>query len=134
MGARADMGIIGLIGMGEHAVGQRRVDRRGDEIRAGNLGLIAAAQGADIFDRRLPRPEARARNHGRQGVDQMVPGLGHDLRRQLLPKGGGDVAAKLARDPRPFGLTSAHPVLPLQARPCHARRAVKGRSRLCASR
>ncbi len=110
MGARADMGIIGLIGMGEHAVGQRRVDRRGDEIRAGDLRLTTAAQRADIFDRYFPRPEARARDHGRQGVDQMVPGLSHDLPRQLLPKGAGDIAAKLARNPRPVRLSSAHGV------------------------
>ena len=45
------IGVVGLVGMGQHPVGQRRVRGRGHQARAQDAGLARAAEGAHVIDR-----------------------------------------------------------------------------------
>ena len=100
MTARGKVGIVGLIGVGRHGVGQRRVARRRHDIAADDHRFLRAAEAADIFGGDLARPQCRARDDGRQCIEKMEPGLRSHLRRQRPVPGGGDIAGERA-DHRP---------------------------------
>jgi hypothetical protein len=99
--------IVGLVGMGAHAARHRGVDRGGDEPRPGTDGLLAAAEPLDIADRLSAGKEHRARDHGGQGIDQVVLGLvGH--RRGQQPRRARDRAGEREHLARQAG----HPPTP----------------------
>jgi hypothetical protein len=70
--------IVGLVGMGAHGVGERRIDRRAAEIRPDDGALRFAAESRDIAHGHLARRHARARNHRAEGVENAVLAGQHD--------------------------------------------------------
>ena len=103
MRERRRVRIVGLVGVSQHAVGQRRVFRRGHKLAADDHRLLGAAQRLDVRNRRAPRWQTRTGDHGRHGVEHMVLGaLDHFFGHGLF---GGlrDVSRKPQHYGRDFG-------------------------------
>ncbi len=92
MGLGHRLEIVGLVRVGAHGVGERRVHRGGPEAGGDDPRLIGAAEGPDIGQRHLARPHPGARDHGGQGIEDPVLAGDQDLRGQVLPPGGRHVA------------------------------------------
>ena len=105
--------IIGLIGVTQHAVGERRSGGGGDDAAAGDYGLCFAAQRFGIRDGFAARQQARTGHHRRQGVEHMVFGFFQHFGRQRFARGGRDIGADLLHDRGDFGFRFAlHGVCP----------------------
>ena len=98
MEAAAGVRIVGLVGVRAHAVGERRIDRRGDDPAAHHRGLPAAALRAHIRDRPSPGRQPRARHHGGERIQEVALRLLRDLLGQRLRQRRRDVFAELAGD------------------------------------
>ena len=114
VGERRRMRVVGLVGMGQHAIGQRRVDRRGDDRGADHAGFWLAAERIHERDRALARQQPRAGHHRGQRVEQVMLGLLHHRGWQCLARRGGEVGSQRGhhrRDHRtllPFCTCAAH--------------------------
>ncbi len=97
MKAAAQMGIVGLVAVGRHAVGKGRVDGGCQDAGAdhGRLGL--AAEAVHIACRHFAGLEPRARHHCRDGVEGMQLGLGDDVGRHVAVEGLGHIFAERRR-------------------------------------
>ena len=85
MGLGDRLEIIGLIGMGAHRVGKRRVDRRGAQIGADNRGLLGAAEPSHVDHGLDARMHPRTGNHRAEGVENaMLAFHEHRLRQRLI--------------------------------------------------
>ena len=81
---RADgIGVVGLIGMRRHRVGERRVDGRGHDAGADHHRLGLAAEAVDIACGELAGLEARAGHDRGERVEHMQLGAGDDVGRQF---------------------------------------------------
>jgi hypothetical protein len=56
------------------------------------------AERFDVGDSGFPGEQARSRNHGGEGVDQMEPGAGRDFPGQRLANCARDIGAQLCGD------------------------------------
>ena len=86
--------IVGLVGMRQHAVGERRFDRRRGERCAGDRRCPLRSIGANVALRRLAGRQFRPGDHRRQGVEEMVLGLLGDLGRQRAGSGSAHIGAE----------------------------------------
>ena len=77
MGHRARMRVVSLVGMGRHRVGERGIDGAGQERRAYHRRLLGAAEVADIAAAKLAGLECGPRDHGGDGVEDVVLGPLH---------------------------------------------------------
>ena len=74
--------IVGFVGVAEHPVGERGVDRRRSDVGREDGRLRHAALSAHVLDRHLAGLEAGPRHHRRQRVEDAMLGFAHDLGRQ----------------------------------------------------
>ena len=86
--------IVGLVGMGAHRIGQRRVDCCGPEVGADHGSLRVAAKRANVFQRHLARLHPRARHHRTERVENPVLAFAQHLFGQLLIACGDHVAGE----------------------------------------
>ena len=101
MGLGDGLEVVGLVGVAEHAVGERRIDRSGPEVRRDDRGFLDAAQAAHIAQRHLARPHARARHHRAERVEDAVLALSEHVGRKragarldhVAREASGDVGA-----------------------------------------
>jgi hypothetical protein len=100
MYARGPVGIVGLVGVREHAVRKRRVDGRGDDAAADDLRLRFAALLLDVAQREDAGLERGPGHHGCNRVEDMVLRLRHHGRRNRLRSGVGHVADQIGSDAR----------------------------------
>ena len=98
MAQRRRVRIVGLVGVTEHAVGERSIDRGGHETAADDRRLFRAAERLDVRNRFFAGQEPRARDHRRQRVEHVVLGLLGDLFGQGFFRGRGDIGADLLHD------------------------------------
>jgi len=96
MGLGDRLEIVGLIGMPEHAVDERRVDGRRPQIGRQDRRFRRASLRSGERDRHLAGLQPRARDHRRDRVEDAVPRLADDLWRQLLLTRGRHVARDAA--------------------------------------
>ncbi len=68
MGQRRRVRVVGLVSMGEHAVGQGGVHRARDELAAHHAGFFGAAERFDVSDRFFPGQKPRAGDHRRDRI------------------------------------------------------------------
>ena len=87
-GMQLAVGIIGLIGVGRHAVGEGGEDRRGSEIGSQHRALFLAALRARVLQPELPRLKSRARNDGGERVENMALAFLNHFSRQFHPPRG----------------------------------------------
>ncbi len=122
MEAARGVGIVALVGMRADAVGERRVERAGQQAAAGHGRLAPAALAAHPGERPAAGQQARARDHRGQRVEQVLPGLlGHVLGQGLRQR-ARDVLAERARDRRDpvcrrRGICHSSPPVALEADP-----------------
>jgi len=91
---RQVVSIVGLVGMRVHAVGQRRIDRRGHDAAADHAGFGRASLRRRKLDRPAARQQSRARHDRRQRVEQMVFRALDDRRRQRTARRLREVGAQ----------------------------------------
>ena len=77
------IGVVGLVGMGRHGIGQRRIDGGGHDAGADHHRLRLAADAVHIAGGEISRLEARAGHHRAQSVEHMQLAPRHHLGRQL---------------------------------------------------
>ncbi len=80
MAEASGMGVVGFIGVGGDAARERRIGCGGPHIAAGDERLARTAFGPHVIDGEAARLQPRARQHGGQGVEDMMPDLFRHLR------------------------------------------------------
>ena len=75
MRQRRGMGIVGLVGMRQHTVRKRRLDRTREQAAADHRRDARAAISFHKTDRGLAGQKGHARDHGCDGVEHMVLAL-----------------------------------------------------------
>ena len=117
MRLRRRMRVIGLVGVGEHAVRQRGIGGSGDDRAADHAGLADATERLYIRDRLLSRRKARSGDHRRNRVEQVMLGLLRHRRRQRLAQRRRDVSAQLPHHRRDLcERIFAHDMTPARSR------------------
>jgi hypothetical protein len=91
------MRVVGLVGMRQHAIGERCVHRRGALPCAHDRGLRRAALRRRIAEREAPRRELGAGHHGGKGVEDVMARLLDHRVGQRARKRAGDVFAEQTR-------------------------------------
>ncbi len=99
MGTGFVVRVVGLVGMGHHAVGKRGIDRRSGQRRAHHGDRPAgAAMLADVALRGLAGRQFGARNHRGQTIEQMTLGLLDNILRQHTGSRLAHIGAERAHD------------------------------------
>jgi hypothetical protein len=98
MGTRGSVGIVGFVGVRQHAVGEGRMDRSGEPAGPDNRRSGHAAKAAHIGDGQPPGTKLRARDHGRHGIEDMLARLFDDGLRKRSRENVSHVGAELTRD------------------------------------
>ena len=87
MGQRGRVRVVGLVGVRQHAVGERGLDRPAQHVGADHGGEALTAVAAGEFYGGAAGGEMRAGNHGREGVEHVVLGfLRHLVRQRALAR------------------------------------------------
>ena len=98
MRLRRGVRIVGFVGVGQHSIGQCRLDRAAYNFR-GNYGRdLFSTIGASEFERGAPGCQVRTRNHRRQSVQDVLLRFLGDLIGQRAAAGFAHVSAELVRD------------------------------------
>lgn len=100
MGVRGSVGVVGLIRMGQHAVGDSRLQRTTGAGRAYHWSIARCTVEACEAERDLPGRQPGARNHGGQGVEDMLLRLLHDRGGESPIAGRPHVGAQFVHDRR----------------------------------
>ena len=95
---RGRMRIVGLVGVAEHAVRERRIDRACHDAAADDRGLFRPAQGLRERDRLFSRRQARAGQHRGERVEQVMLGFLEDRGRERPAQGASDIGAQGQHD------------------------------------
>src|SRR5690348_739099 len=90
---REGMRIVGFVGVGQHAVGQRRLNRAAEQVRANYCRSLLASVGTGELHRHAARGQVDARDHGCEGVEYMMFGL---LERFLWKRAAAGLAHVIA--------------------------------------
>ena len=94
MGERPRVGVVGLVGVGRHPVGERCIDGRGEDLGPQHERFGPAAVHAHVIRRDPPRPQPRPGDDRRDRIEQVEGGLLRDLGRQRAVERPGDVRGK----------------------------------------
>ena len=92
MRLRIGLEVVGLVRVREHRVDEGRGDDRRAEVRRHDRGLRRSALRAREADCHFPGLQARARNHGRDRVEDAMLRVTDDVPGQRLLTGRGHVA------------------------------------------
>ena len=100
MRQRRRVGVVGFIGVGQHAVGQCGIPRGRNDIASNHTGFLDAAEDFDVGDRFFSGRQARPGNHGGDRVENMVFGLFDNRGGERPGQRRCYVGAQLAHDRR----------------------------------
>ena len=75
MSQRRRVRVVGLVGVGEHAVGQRGINRGRNNVAADYARFFDAAEGLHVSGRFFARREARPGNHRGHCIEDVVLGF-----------------------------------------------------------
>ena len=122
--ARGKVGIVGLIRVPRHAVGERSIGRRHDVRGADHERLSDAPDGGDVRRSELSGLQPGARQHRGERIENVQPGLRRDRLRERARHRSGNVFRQRTRLGR-YGAAGsrAHRFLPPAPSPdCHSGR------------
>jgi hypothetical protein len=92
---RGSVRVVGLVGMGQHAIRERRFNGAAQKVGADDGGNLFAAISTGKLDRRASRRKIRPRNHGGQGVEDVLLGFLDHFVRQRAATGFAHIGAEL---------------------------------------
>jgi hypothetical protein len=91
------MRVIGLVGMRQHAIGERRIHGGGANLRADDRRFGGATKRCNIADRHPAGTQLRAGHHRRECIQNVMACLLDDGIRKRPHRCLGNVLAQLAR-------------------------------------